>query len=70
MTNGRERGSDIRQMAESQLSELQNMRVLLEEARGLSRSLAYHRRVQLEGRIGDALDEVDRQIEQLRAVNG
>jgi hypothetical protein len=31
-------------MAESQLSELQNMRVLLEEARGLSRNLAYHRR--------------------------
>jgi len=27
-------------MAESQLSELQNMRVLLEEARGLSRNLA------------------------------
>jgi hypothetical protein len=36
MTNGREQGSDYRQMAESQLSELQNMRVLLEEARGLS----------------------------------
>src|SRR5215218_6407582 len=43
MTDGRERGSG-RQMAESQLSELQNMRVLLEEARGLSRNLAYHRR--------------------------
>src|ERR687889_51222 len=41
MTNGREQGSGDRQMAESQLSELQNMRVLLEEARGLSRNLAY-----------------------------
>jgi hypothetical protein len=45
MTNGREQGSDYRQMAESQLSELQNMRVLLEEARGLSRNLSYHRSV-------------------------
>jgi hypothetical protein len=47
-------------MAESQLSELQNMRVLLEEARGLSRNLSYHRRAQLESRIGEALDELDR----------
>jgi uncharacterized protein YicC (UPF0701 family) len=54
-------------MAESQLSELQNMRVLLEEARGMSRNLAYHRRARLEARLGDALDEVDRQIVQLRA---
>jgi hypothetical protein len=30
-------------MAESQLAELQNMRVLLEEARLLARNLAYHR---------------------------
>jgi hypothetical protein len=70
MTNGRERGSEDRQMAESQLSELQNMRVLLEEARGLSRNLAYHRRAQLESRIGEALEEVDRQIVQLRADRG
>jgi hypothetical protein len=69
MTNGRERGSD-RQMAESQLSELQNMRVLLEEARGLSRNLAYHRRARLEAMLGDALDEVDRQIVELRADRG
>jgi hypothetical protein len=55
-------------MAESQLSELQNMRVLLEEARGLSRDLAYHRRVRLESSIGEALDEVDQQIEDLRAT--
>ena len=57
-------------MAESQLSELQNMRVLLEEARGMSRNLTYHRRVRLEARLGDALDEVDRQIVELRADRG
>ena len=67
MTYGGDRGSDDRQMAESQLSELQNVRVLLEEARGLSRSLAYYRRARLEVRIGEALDEVDRQIGELRA---
>jgi hypothetical protein len=66
MSTGRERGSD-RQMAESQLSELQNMRVLLEEARGLSRNLAYHRRARLEAKLGVALDEVDRQIVELRS---
>jgi len=69
MTNGREQGS-ARQMAESQISELQNMRVLLEEARGLSRNLAYHRRVRLGSTIGEALEEVDRQIEELRAARG
>ena len=58
------------QMAESQLSDLRNMRVLLEEARGLSRNLAYHRRARLEARIGEALDEVDKQIQQLRAAKG
>jgi hypothetical protein len=70
MTYGGGRGSDDRQMAESQLSELQNARVLLEEARGLSRNLAYHRRARLEARIGEALDEVDRQIQELRADRG
>jgi hypothetical protein len=69
MTNGQERGSG-RQMAESQLSELQNMRVFLEEAKGLSRNLAYHRRARLEARLGEALDEVDRQIVELRADRG
>jgi hypothetical protein len=70
MTSGRGRASDVRQMAESQLSELQNMRVLLEEARGLSRDLAYHRRVRLESTLGEALEEVDRQIVELRAARG
>ena len=57
-------------MAESQLSELQNARVLLEEARSLSRNLAYHRRARLEARIGEAIDEVDSQIRELRADRG
>jgi hypothetical protein len=69
MSTGPERGFN-RHMAESQLSELQNMRVLLEEARGLSRNLSYHRRMRLEDRIGEALEEVDRQIEELRAARG
>jgi hypothetical protein len=69
MTNGRVQGSD-RPMGESQLSELQNMRVLLEEARRLSRNIAYHRRVRLVSAIGEALDEVDRQIGQLRLAKG
>jgi MazG nucleotide pyrophosphohydrolase domain len=69
MSNRREEPSDS-QMAESQLSELQNMRVLLEEARGLTRNLAYHRRARLEAELGDVLDEVDRQIVELRAAKG
>ena len=70
MTNARGRGSFDTQMAESQLSELQNMRVLLEEARSLSRNLAYHRRAHLKAKLGDVLDEVDRQIGQLRGTRG
>jgi hypothetical protein len=69
MIDGPEGRSDT-PMADSQLSELQNMRVLLEEARGLSRNLAYHRRARLESRIGEALEEVDRQVQQLRATKG
>jgi len=57
-------------MGESQLAELRNMRVLLEEARRLARNLAYHRRARLGTAIGQALDEVDRQIEDLRATRG
>jgi hypothetical protein len=55
------------QMAESQLSELRNMRVLLEEARVLTHNLAYHRRARLEAVLGQALAEVDRQIQELRS---
>jgi hypothetical protein len=57
------------QMAESQLSELQNMRVLMEEARLLARNLAYHRRAKLESSIDLVLDEIERQIEELRKDN-
>jgi hypothetical protein len=53
-------------MAESQLVELQNLRVLLEEARLLTRNLAYHRRAKLEARLELVLYETDRQIEDLR----
>ena len=54
-------------MGKSQLVELQNMRVPLEEARALARDLAYHRRARLEGVLGRALDEVDQHIEELRS---
>ena len=70
MANEGARGTNDQQMAESQFLELHNMRVLLEEARGLSRNLAYHRRAPLESRIGEALEEVDQQIQQLRAAKG
>jgi hypothetical protein len=55
-------------MAESQLVQLQNMRVLLEEARLFTRDLAYHRRARPEARLELALDGIDRQIEDLRAT--
>jgi hypothetical protein len=70
MANEGARGTNDQQMAESQFLELHNMRVLLEEARGLSRNLAYHRRARLESRIGQALDEVDKHIEQLQPAKG
>ena len=57
-------------MAESQLSELQNMRVLLEEASLLTRNLAYHRRAKLEARLELMICELERQIEELRADKG
>jgi hypothetical protein len=57
-------------MAESQLAELQNMRVLLEETRLLTRNLAYHRRAKLEARLELVLHEIDWQIEDLQANRG
>jgi hypothetical protein len=57
-------------LTESQLVELQNMRVLLEEARILARNLAYHRRARLEKGFGQVLDEIDRQIVELRSDRG
>ena len=61
---------DDKHMAESQLTELRNMRVLLEETRVLARDLAYHRRARLEDVLGRALEEVDRQIKELRREEG
>ena len=61
---------DDKHMAESQLTELRNMRVLLEEARVLIRDLAYHRRTRLEDVLGQALEEVDQQTEELRREEG
>ena len=43
------------------------MRVMLEEARLLARDLACHRRARLEAAVGRALEEVDRQVQELRA---
>jgi hypothetical protein len=63
---GRSISSEVH-LTESQLSELQNMRVLLEEARVLARNLAYHRRASVETKLGGALDEVDRHIADLRS---
>ena len=59
---------DDGQMAESQLAELRNMRVLLEEARVMVHNLAYHRRARLEAVLGQALAEVDRQIQELEEL--
>jgi hypothetical protein len=61
---------DEKQIGESQLAELQNMRVLLEEARVLARDLAYYRRARLEAVLGRALEEVNRQVEELRRNPG
>jgi hypothetical protein len=69
MTNKHRREPDS-PMAESQLVELRNMRVLLEEARVLARDLAYHRRARLEAALDRALHEVDHQIEDLRRDQG
>jgi hypothetical protein len=48
MTNGRDGHSDVTTMAVSQPAELHYVRVLLEEARVLSRNLARHQRALLE----------------------
>ena len=55
------------QMAESQLVELQNVRVLLEEARAHVGNLADYRRRRLEAHIRGALREIDAQIQDFRS---
>jgi hypothetical protein len=52
-------------MAESQMAELQNVRVLLEEARLQIANLSEVRRRRLEAPIRAALRELDAQIEEL-----
>jgi hypothetical protein len=64
MPNERKRGSD-RQMAESQIIELQNVRVLFEEARSQIENLSEHRRRRLAAPIRTALREVDAQLRDL-----
>ena len=52
-------------MAESQIIELQNVRVLLEEARSQIENLSEHRRRRLGAPIRAALREVDAQLRDL-----
>ena len=52
-------------MAESQIAELHNVRVLLEEARSQIGNLSEHRRARLDAPIRAALREVDAQLEDL-----
>ena len=63
MTEERERGSD-RQMAESQTAELQNVRVLLEEARLQIANLSEVRRRRLETRKRAALRGLNAQLDE------
>ena len=65
-----QRGPEEPPMAGSQLLELQNMRVLLEESGLLARNLAYYRRAKLEARLELVLNEIDSQVEDLRANQG
>ncbi len=52
-------------MAESQIAELQNVRVLLEAARSQIVNLSEHRHVRLDAPIRAALREVDAQLRDL-----
>ena len=57
-------------MAEFRLSEPQNTRVLLDEARGLSRNLAYLRSARFGAGNSEALDGADRQVDERRVGRG
>lgn len=48
---GKERRRQEPSIAESQIAELQNMRVLLEEVGLLTRNLAYHQTAKIEARL-------------------
>jgi post-segregation antitoxin (ccd killing protein) len=56
--------------AKSQLAELRNVLLLLEEARALSLNLSHHLRALLGSGIGEAPDGLDWQIEESRAAGG
>ena len=67
-----ERGQLARVWADGRVStcRVAQHALLLEEVRVLARDLAYHRRARLEAVLGRTLDEVDRQIEELRREEG
>jgi hypothetical protein len=64
MTNEQERGSN-REMVELQIADLQNVRVLLEDARSQMQNFSEYRRTRLEAPIRAALREVDAQLRDL-----
>jgi hypothetical protein len=69
MRDERERGTGV-QVAEFRLSEPQNARVLLDEARRLSRNLAYLRSARFGAGNSEALDGADRQVGEQRVGRG
>ena len=69
MRDERERGTGV-QVAEFRLSEPQNARVLLDEARRLSRNLAYLRGARFGAGNSEALDGADRQVGEQRVGRG
>jgi hypothetical protein len=54
-------------MSESQLADLQYVRVLLKEVRELARYLAYYMGASVEAKRGETLGEIDQQIADLRS---
>jgi hypothetical protein len=69
VSDERERGTGL-QVAESRLSEPQNARVLLDEARRLSRNLAYLRSARFGAGNSETLDGADRQVGERRVGRG
>jgi hypothetical protein len=57
---------DRQMRAQSQLSELHNISVLLEQVRAQAWNLTEHRRRRLEALLRDTLREIDAQISELR----
>ena len=65
MPNERERGSD-RQIAESQIAELQNVRVLIEEARAQLGNVSAYRQALIDVHLRGALRALDTELRDLR----